>query len=1355
MLGAFLVLVVTAVWADQPGRFTPDTVPALYTAPDRLLDDDLSAWVPDPWLGSPQLQTGRAPVSAVLAALASTGLPDWALVRLWRSALLVVGALGAFALYRQWAGRSGTGAGAVVAALVYTANPYVVVGASTTPTLLPYVLLPWAVLHLVRALRSPGWGHPAAFALVLLLMSGIQVGVVPLLQLLVVPAAVLDAVVRGRRPVRAVLAAVVRCGVLALVVSLYWVVPALAALSTGTAVATATETTEAIAGPSSAAEVLRGLGMWTMYGRDAAGPFQPGFASYLTSPVVVLASFALPALAAAGAAVSRGGLRLAGATLVGLAVPVMVGVHPPDDPSPFGRALEAGFATVPGLVALRTTNKAGGVLLLGTALLVALLAEALRRRVTAPRARAALAGAAAVVLLGSVAPAVAGPLAPVQMELPAYWTQVAADLDQDPGRGRVLVLPGTHVPQYRWGFTSSGDHLEGLFRRGTVQRQSIPNGSPQAASLLAGLDTALQEGSLTPGTISAVARYLGVRDVVVRHDLLWERAAGARPVDVALRVGADPGLSLVRGFGAPGENVVSEEQPGTPEQLAAERALPPVQHFAVADARDQLRAEPLAGTVLVAGDGNAVPDLLATGVLADQPPFRLLGGMDADELAEVLDGGARVVLTDTARRREASVGRLTAGSGPTLAADAAVERLVLPFADPRAQTVSALPGARVTATRSGSVFGPVPFGGPALALDGDARTGWLAGDFGRAEGERLDLALEEPATVGRVTLVPLPTAPAQLEAVRLRVGDVVRDVELRAERVVVDLPVRPVDGLSVTVLRASAGDNAVGLAELQVDGLPLEPTTQLPRTLSDLASRLPPAALDRLTTTPLDVVLSRSRGVPFDPTDDEEVRLSREFTTVGTRTYDVGGVLQAGLDVPEQALDTLAGYAPDIAATTTSRFFDDPALRGSAALDGDSTTAWLPGRAGTGESLTVAFPSRQVDSVVVQQPVLVGGLVDLVTRVRVTLEDGRSVDADLRPGATTVDLPPGPPTGLVQLTLLERAGDGSILRIEELGIPGVSVAADPVRAASACVPVMALSGAPLGVRADLADVLARRPTPFSSCSPPVRLGPGAQSLRTAPGWLLDRVHLLDVTPGLASSAAGQRRPAVAATSSHPTSWRIEVDGPTAAYGLLLGQGWDPRWRAELDGEDLGEPVVLDGWSAGWRVDRTAGPHTVEVRYAPQRTAVVARAVSLAAVGLCVLLLLARRRRRRAVEAPAAPSRQPARGGRWGVAGWLTATVLLWFFGGALLGVAGLVMAAGSRTDARAARALPWLAVLLISAVPVTRVLEGLSDAGTLSSAAVTGGLPQQLAMLGAAVLVVGVLQTELSRSPEPTEERTA
>src|SRR3546814_7193810 len=50
----------------------------------------------------------------------------------------------------------------VAAAVAYAANPYLVVGGATTPTMLPYALLPWLVVCWLRGFRAPTWRWAAA-----------------------------------------------------------------------------------------------------------------------------------------------------------------------------------------------------------------------------------------------------------------------------------------------------------------------------------------------------------------------------------------------------------------------------------------------------------------------------------------------------------------------------------------------------------------------------------------------------------------------------------------------------------------------------------------------------------------------------------------------------------------------------------------------------------------------------------------------------------------------------------------------------------------------------------------------------------------------------------------------------------------------------------------------------------------------------------------------------------------------------------------------------------------------------------------------------------------------------------------
>src|SRR4029450_11558785 len=74
------------------------------------------------------------------------------------------------------------------------------------------------------------------------------------------------------------------------------------------------------------------------------------------------------------------------------------------------------------------------------------------------------------------------------------------------------------------------------------------------------------------------------------------------------------------------------------------------------------------------------------------------------------------------------------------------------------------------------------------------------------------------------------------------------------------------------------------------------------------------------------------------------------------------------------------------------------------------------------------------------------------------------------------------------------------------------------------------------------------------------------------------------------------------------------------YRLVPGQGYDRRWRATMDGRDLGPPLLLDGYSVGWRITDPR-PHRFEVPLRPQRAARWALLASAAGLVLMAVLLI--------------------------------------------------------------------------------------------------------------------------------------
>jgi len=91
---------------------------------------------------------------------------------------------------------------------------------------------------------------------------------------------------------------------------------------------------------------------------------------------------------------------------------------------------------------------------------------------------------------------------------------------------------------------------------------------------------------------------------------------------------------------------------------------------------------------------------------------------------------------------------------------------------------------------------------------------------------------------------------------------------------------------------------------------------------------------------------------------------------------------------------------------------------------------------------------------------------------------------------------------------------------------------------------------------------------------------------------------------------------------------VDVRGGSAPFYLSIGQNYAKGWTASIDGASLGRPVLLDGYSAGWRVDRP-GSYRVSIRYGPQRRYDVSLGISafalLAVLGVLLVPVISRRR----------------------------------------------------------------------------------------------------------------------------------
>jgi len=1186
-VGVGLVLLLgLVVLGTRFGQTLVDTRPDLYLAPGRLIDESLSSWASGGSLGSPNYDPGYLPVAVVIRLLELGGCPPWLAMRIWRFALYVVAGLGARALYRQLAGRQSTAAGRVAVTVLYVANPYVVVGGATTPLLLPYALLPWLLLALRRSMNQVGrWVGVAAFVLVFFAMSGINAGVVPLFLLLAVPLVAVDAVWREGRPLRTVLSGTVASLVGAAGVSAYWLAASVTALGAGETVAASSETPESVASVTSFAEVLRGLGQWPLYGADAAGPFRPGFTAYVDNALVVVLTFGLPILAFVGVMVSRSRVRLLGVALVVLGAVVTVGLHPPKSPSPFGRLLAWFFHDVPGGIAFRTTFKVGAVLLLGLALLAALAAEWAARRLRTSGVRVAAGAAATVLLLGLVAPVPQGNLMPGTFETPDYWRQAARDLDARAGAGRVWFVPGGVSATYRWGRRSVDDLGPSLLARDSIVRTTVPNVPAEAANSLAAVDSALQSGQLPPGALSAFARYYAVGDVLVRNDVVWEHTGGARPASLMAAVGRDPGLVPGALFGRPGQFVQANTAASNADYAASrlEQLVFPLARYDVASRQAEVRGLAAGGTVLVVGDNAAAVELAGFGLLDGDRQFRLLAGLPEAQAQREVREGARIVLTDSNRRRESNDRRLDAGG--VLQPPSRRLRTTRVLYDPADQTVAAFEGvADVDASTSGSVFGPVAFGSPPLAVDGDPATSWQTGSFGSAVGEWIRMRFAEPREVQRVEVTRNGSSPVTLASVVVSVGGVSRRLDLSDGTGVADFPAGTRgDAITVTIARTSgAGANAVGISEIRIPGVSVRQVTQLPRTLTRLG-------LDEgLRETPVDVLVSRAAA------GEGEVAVNRRFELPVGRTYLPVGRL-SGADLGDDVLARLEGVDAATSVRASSAGFSGAADRPAQAFDGDPLTMWVPTGTLAGQWLEARFKERDLASIRVRLPVDRLGR-SALTRLRLVVDGQPQATVAVRSGVADWGFTSRRVTSVrVEVVEASTVGDVGVAEVEVGAAPST-----PDVVARQCVPVATVDGQV--VRLALVGPAEALSAPGGAsgraCSgDPVRLTVGTHELRAQRELTLESLWLVDQSRPIEPPQAPGR--VVLRWTEGAGTWRVSLADSADETDLVVAEAYDRRWRAQIDGRDLGPAERVNGFAMAWRIP-AGGPAVVTLRYTPQR-----------------------------------------------------------------------------------------------------------------------------------------------------------
>gem|GEM_PF-4205489 len=900
--GLIALAVLVPVMFSQLGIYTPDIKIEVYLNPWHRFALDLSTWLPDPQGGTGNYNLGLAPVDFTIGILHTLGFSPELSMRVSKAALILFGAWGAVKFLREVSADKATPVTRVALALAFVTNPYAIVGASQLAIQLPYSLLPWFLLAIVRAVRCGGWRWPGLSAVLFFAMSGMNTGVIPIVQCAVVPALVIWVARRWQIGRRACWLAIGRIALLLGLISLYWLIPAISAFGTASTIVANTETIETISNVSSFSEVLRGLGMWTTYGQSAiTGPWQPGFMSYLANPFVIIASFLFPIMALVGLALSRSTVRVLALAMTLSAAILMVGQFPPNSPSVFGRLLNFVFTNVPGAIAFRTTNKAGAGMALGMSILVALAVGALAPRWRTLGERFLAGGVALLVVALSAFPAVAGQLYTGRWAIPEYWSTVGQKLESGSAENRVWWLPGQVLARYRWS-TDSYDDLPFsiLDKRHSMLRTTLPTESPHLTNFLAASDTQLQNGSLNPSSLSSAGWYLGVGNLFLRNDFNWEAFGGGRPSVVQPQIDRDPGVTQTNTLGRPGENVVSPNEIANNPLTKYDADTPPLHIYAMKEPGSIVRAEPASRTAVIDGDAFAFNDVAQSGLLTAHRPFRYAGDLNASSLPEQLGPGHELIITDSNRRRNFDDHRLLGAWGPLLSAgdQLGTNRVLYPD-DANKQSVLAWLGAKSVTTHGFSAPN-LAFGSPRFAFDASLPSYWQIGDgSGSIIGSGVDITLEAPTAIGKITIASRVDLPS-VDKFTVTVGETEKTATVAGDgQASVDFRGTTSDHVRIDVASTPNGPKSVAaINNISIGGTGIVPVLQTPSALSQMVQKLGPDQQQALNTTPISVSLSRDFQGQFGD-DDQEPTLERVIAYPADRTLSAFGVARG---IPTQKL---------------------------------------------------------------------------------------------------------------------------------------------------------------------------------------------------------------------------------------------------------------------------------------------------------------------------------------------------------------------------------------------------------------------------------------------------------------------
>ncbi|MGD0996366.1 MAG: hypothetical protein ABR909_12690 [Candidatus Bathyarchaeia archaeon] len=87
---------------------------------------------------------------------------------------------------------------------------------------------------------------------------------------------------------------------------------------------------------------------------------------------------------------------------------------------------------------------------------------------------------------------------------------------------------------------------------------------------------------------------------------------------------------------------------------------------------------------------------------------------------------------------------------------------------------------------------------------------------------------------------------------------------------------------------------------------------------------------------------------------------------------------------------------------------------------------------------------------------------------------------------------------------------------------------------------------------------------------------------------------------------------------NPTEYTVQVNA-SSPFFLVLGQNYDSGWQASVNGKNMGQHLVVNGYANAWYINKT-GTYTITLEYQPQNLFYAGIAISIIALIVCVMYL---------------------------------------------------------------------------------------------------------------------------------------